>query len=76
MDDNDYLFDERQTSAGYTDYEASVPVSMETHIPENNIGYKMLQKMGWHAGKGLGSQGQGSVRKHEALFVLTFVYTL
>lgn len=33
---------------------------METHIPENNIGYKLLQKMGWQAGKGLGPQGQGN----------------
>jgi hypothetical protein len=32
---------------------------METHIPESNVGYRLLQKMGWVAGKGLGSQGQG-----------------
>lgn len=34
---------------------------METHISENNIGYKLLQKMGWQAGRGLGSQGQGRI---------------
>jgi hypothetical protein len=38
---------------------------METHIPESNIGYRLLQKMGWTAGKGLGSRGQG--KKDHAL---------
>ena len=32
---------------------------MESHIPETNMGYRLLQKMGWKAGQGLGSQGQG-----------------
>lgn len=60
-EDHDYLFEEKQPSTGYSDYETTVQVSMETHIPENNIGYKLLQKMGWQAGKGLGSQGQGRI---------------
>ncbi|KAI7895886.1 uncharacterized protein EV154DRAFT_494071 [Mucor mucedo] len=34
---------------------------MECHIPESNIGYQLLQKMGWTAGRGLGSRGQGRV---------------
>ncbi|EPB83112.1 hypothetical protein HMPREF1544_10150 [Mucor circinelloides 1006PhL] len=55
------MFEEKQPSTGYSDYETTVQVSMETHIPENNIGYKLLQKMGWQAGKGLGSQGQGRI---------------
>ncbi|GAN11684.1 G patch domain-containing protein 8-like [Mucor ambiguus] len=59
--DHDYLFEEKQPSTGYSDYEATIQVSMETHIPENNIGYKLLQKMGWQAGRGLGSQGQGRI---------------
>ncbi|KAG0167910.1 G patch domain-containing protein 8 [Apophysomyces sp. BC1034] len=33
--------------------------NMETHIPETNVGYRLLQRMGWKAGQGLGSQGQG-----------------
>lgn len=45
----------------YTDYETTAHVSMETHLPENNIGYKLLQKMGWCAGKGLGPTGQGKL---------------
>lgn len=51
--------EEKQQNTGYSNYEATAQVSMETHIPENNIGYKLLKKMGWQAGKGLGSQGQG-----------------
>jgi hypothetical protein len=46
--------------SGYIDYETTTLVSMETHLPETNIGYKLLQKMGWTAGKGLGPQLQGN----------------
>ncbi|KAI8644946.1 G-patch domain-containing protein [Parasitella parasitica] len=60
-EDHDYLLEQKQPSTGYSDYESTIQVSMETHIPESNIGYKLLQKMGWQAGKGLGSQGQGRV---------------
>lgn len=49
--------------SGYIDYETTVQTSMETHLPESNIGYKLLQKMGWTAGKGLGPNGQGKQRK-------------
>lgn len=44
----------------YADYETTAQVSMETHLPETNVGYKLLQKMGWRAGKGLGPNGQGN----------------
>jgi len=30
-------------------------------IQEDNIGNKLLQKMGWNAGQGLGRKGQGIV---------------
>lgn len=59
--DHDYLFEEKQPSTSYSDYETTIQVSMETHIPESNIGYKLLQKMGWQVGRGLGSQGQGRI---------------
>ncbi|KAF9346719.1 G patch domain-containing protein 8 [Mortierella sp. AD094] len=39
-----------------------VPVGaadMETHIPESNVGYKLLLKMGWKAGTGLGQNATG-----------------
>ncbi|KAI9249825.1 hypothetical protein EDC94DRAFT_323564 [Helicostylum pulchrum] len=45
----------------YADYETAVQASMETHLPETNVGYKLLQKMGWRAGKGLGLNGQGRI---------------
>ncbi|KAF9185989.1 G patch domain-containing protein 8 [Haplosporangium sp. Z 767] len=32
---------------------------MHTHIPESNIGYQLLLKMGWKAGKGLGQNETG-----------------
>eukprot|EP00245_Coleochaete_scutata_P007635 TRINITY_DN2313_c0_g1_i1.p1 TRINITY_DN2313_c0_g1~~TRINITY_DN2313_c0_g1_i1.p1 ORF type:complete len:346 (-),score=103.59 TRINITY_DN2313_c0_g1_i1:277-1218(-) len=34
--------------------------SVDTHIPSNNIGYRLLQKMGWK-GQGLGREEQGIV---------------
>jgi len=40
------------------DYERS---SMDCPISSSNIGYKLLQKMGWSEGKGLGPQLQGRV---------------
>ncbi|KAF7722185.1 hypothetical protein EC973_003565 [Apophysomyces ossiformis] len=41
--------------------EEAQQASMETHIPESNVGYRLLQKMGWKAGQGLGSEGQGRI---------------
>ncbi|GJJ75830.1 hypothetical protein EMPS_08188 [Entomortierella parvispora] len=47
--------------------------SMETHIPESNIGYRLLLKMGWKAGTGLGQNASGRTapipieRKNDAL---------
>ncbi|KAI8143771.1 G-patch domain-containing protein [Fennellomyces sp. T-0311] len=35
--------------------------TMEAHIPQTNMGYRLLQKMGWKEGQGLGSRGQGRV---------------
>lgn len=31
----------------------------EQKLTQNNLGFKMLQRMGWNEGKGLGSDGQG-----------------
>lgn len=33
----------------------------EFKIQQDNIGFKMLQKMGWTDGQGLGAAGQGIV---------------
>ena len=31
----------------------------EQKLNEDNLGFKMLQRMGWSEGKGLGTEGQG-----------------
>lgn len=35
--------------------------SMEVAIPESNVGYRLLQKLGWRPGGGLGREQQGRV---------------
>jgi len=60
MDDfDDFLpsFKQKEVS-NYNNYERS---SMDDPISSSNIGYKLLQKMGWTEGKGLGPELQGRV---------------
>ncbi|CEG72018.1 hypothetical protein RMATCC62417_07647 [Rhizopus microsporus] len=66
MQQDDDLFEQERVSrstepTGYIDWQQTTKITMETHIPESNIGYKMMQKMGWIAGSGLGSHSQGRV---------------
>lgn len=42
------------------DDEPTVRASLDTAIPADNVGYKLLQKMGWNAGKGLGRNEDGA----------------
>ncbi|KAJ3148194.1 hypothetical protein HDU86_007542 [Geranomyces michiganensis] len=35
--------------------------TMDSHLPEDNIGYQLLLKMGWKRGTGLGAAGEGRV---------------
>lgn len=35
--------------------------SLDVPIQANNVGFRLLQKMGWHSGTGLGKAGQGRV---------------
>jgi len=57
--DEDYMpsFNNNQ-AIDYNNYEKS---SMDCPISSSNIGYKLLQKMGWTEGKGLGPELQGRV---------------
>lgn len=68
--EQDALFED-ELEEGSMGYETTTRVSMETELPESNIGYKLLQKMGWRAGQGLGPSGQGketgAYNKHEKL---------
>jgi hypothetical protein len=44
---------------GYVDLEGVEQSSMDVPISDSNIGFRMLQKMGWQSGKGLGRYQQG-----------------
>ncbi|RKP09028.1 G-patch domain-containing protein [Thamnocephalis sphaerospora] len=46
---------------GYIDLEGVEQASVEVPIADSNIGFRMLQKMGWQSGQGLGRDGQGRV---------------
>ncbi|KAH8555884.1 hypothetical protein BGW37DRAFT_516786 [Umbelopsis sp. PMI_123] len=46
---------------GYVDTDNLDQASMDTHLPTTNMGYKLLLKMGWSAGEGLGVDRQGRV---------------
>jgi len=57
--DEDYLPSFKQNEQiNYNDYERS---SMDCPISSSNIGYKLLQKMGWTEGKGLGPELEGII---------------
>lgn len=65
MQKDDDLFEQEgmhrfSQPTGYIDWQQTAKITMETHIPESNLGYKMMEKMGWKAGRGLGSHGQGN----------------
>lgn len=42
------------------DLENVEQASLDTHIASSNVGFRLLQKMGWK-GKGLGKDEQGSL---------------
>lgn len=51
-----------QPPTGYLNTEDLVQSSMDTAISSDNIGYKLLQKMGWTSGSALGRNGTGMFR--------------
>ncbi|KAJ3043670.1 hypothetical protein HDV00_004443 [Rhizophlyctis rosea] len=59
-DDEDRLDEDFDYTNAFQSEDAE-PSSMDTHLPEHNIGYKLLTKMGWSKGRGLGREGGGRV---------------
>ena len=47
-----------QQPTGYLDTDQLMQASMDTAISSDNVGYRLLLKMGW-GGKGLGRNGEG-----------------
>ncbi|KAI9287725.1 hypothetical protein BC943DRAFT_274597 [Umbelopsis sp. AD052] len=60
-DHEDFSLPRNVQPTGYVDTDKLDQASMDSHLPETNIGYKLLLKMGWTAGEGLGSDRQGRV---------------
>ncbi|KXS12039.1 hypothetical protein M427DRAFT_137599 [Gonapodya prolifera JEL478] len=48
-----------QGTTGYIDWASIEASSMDQHIPEWNVGYKLVAKMGWQKGDSLGRTNQG-----------------
>lgn len=44
---------------GDLDTDSFETINVHTPIAANNVGHRMLMKMGWKLGTGLGPQGQG-----------------
>ncbi|RKO88815.1 hypothetical protein BDK51DRAFT_28806 [Blyttiomyces helicus] len=47
--------------SSYLSIEPGAQSSMDLPLPSTNIGFKLLLKMGWSEGRGLGSRGEGRV---------------
>jgi hypothetical protein len=58
-DQEDFSLPRNYQPTGYIDTDKLEQANMTTHLPETNIGYRLLLKMGWSAGQGLGSDLQG-----------------
>ncbi|KAI9494271.1 hypothetical protein BDB00DRAFT_819482 [Zychaea mexicana] len=61
LDEEPFSLPRHGQPIGYADYDAMEQANVHLHIPETNMGYRLLQKLGWKAGQGLGSHGQGRV---------------
>lgn len=58
---------ERGVETDHYDYDSMVPgvarevITVETKVPATNVGHRLLAKMGWKDGQGLGLMGQGTL---------------
>ncbi|KAF9571240.1 G patch domain-containing protein 8 [Mortierella alpina] len=57
--DDDSLSERDFGVDGYDSGPEVEAADMQTHIPESNMGYRLLVKMGWKAGTGLGQNATG-----------------
>ncbi|KAL6070712.1 G-patch domain-containing protein [Balamuthia mandrillaris] len=60
-DDDVWRLPLNHTPSGYLDFDKLEQASMDKALDEDNIGFRLLQKMGWKAGQGLGKEGSGIV---------------
>lgn len=60
LDDEDFRLPRNQRPTENVDLDNVEQASLDTHITSSNVGFKLLQKMGWK-GKGLGKHEQGIV---------------
>lgn len=60
VDDEDFRLPRNQRPTENVDLDNVEQASLDSHITSSNIGFKLLQKMGWK-GKGLGKHEQGIV---------------
>ncbi|XP_053614739.1 angiogenic factor with G patch and FHA domains 1-like isoform X3 [Plodia interpunctella] len=58
---NDRAQVRRETVGSSHHSEKTMSSNLDTFIPAENKGFKLLQKMGWSKGEGLGKDGQGDV---------------
>ncbi|RUP36111.1 hypothetical protein BC936DRAFT_138489 [Jimgerdemannia flammicorona] len=59
LEDEPLIYPRNHQPTGYVNIDQADQASMDTHIPEHNVGYRLLVRMGWKEGMGLGSSQQG-----------------
>ncbi|KAI9105225.1 hypothetical protein DFS34DRAFT_598593 [Phlyctochytrium arcticum] len=62
LDESSFRMPNFSDMTGYGEETPEVPVaSMDTHLSQSNMGFKLMAKMGWTQGQGLGKNSEGRV---------------